>query len=418
MPYVKRNIEKIFREMEKTFPVVMVIGPGEVGKKSLFENVMKDRKINYVSLGNFKERALAKEDPELFLRTYETPLIIDEFQYAPNILSYIKIIVDEKRLERVKDSKVKANGLFYLTGSQAFEIMEETAESLAGRVGILDLYTLSNREMNRLDGEMFLPDLKMLKKREKTKTLTTSKLFEKILNGGYPEIFINNDMDRAKFFDSYIRTYIERDIRKLINVQDEIKFYKFIGNVAARTAQELNMTDICKDIGITNTTGEKWLSILVNTGLVFLLQPYSNNTVARVVKRPKIYMTDTGLSCYLAGYLDTLTLEKSAYNGAIFETYVVTEILKSFSNNGENPRKHLYYYRDNNGKEIDLLILYDNVVYPIEIKKSANPKVDAIKNFEVASKFGMQVGNGGVICMKQDIFPIDKNNNYIPVEYL
>ena len=418
MPYIKRNIETIFKEMEKTFPVVMVTGPRQVGKTTMLKELTENEKINYVTLDNLDARALAKEDPELFLRTYEMPLIIDEFQYAPNILSYIKIIVDEKRQERVKDSSVKANGLFYLTGSQAFEIMEETSESLAGRVGILDLYTLSNREMNDLNGEIFLPDLKMLKKRKKTEMLTTSKLFQKILNGGYPEIFINKDMDRAKFFDSYIRTYIERDIRKLINVQDEIKFYKFIGNVAARTAQELNMTDICKDIGITNTTGEKWLSILVNTGLVFLLQPYSNNTVARVVKRPKIYMTDTGLSCYLAGYLDSLTLEKSAYNGAIFETYVVIEILKSFSNNGEDARKHLYYYRDNNGKEIDLLIIYDNVIYPIEIKKSASPKIDAIKNFDVVKKFGVQVGNGGVICMKQDIFPIDKGNNYIPVEYL
>ena len=418
MPYIKRNIETIFKEMEKTFPVVMVTGPRQVGKTTMLKELTENEKINYVTLDNLDARALAKEDPELFLRTYEMPLIIDEFQYAPNILSYIKIIVDEKRQERVKDSSVKANGLFYLTGSQAFEIMEETSESLAGRVGILDLYTLSNREMNDLNGEIFLPDLKMLKKRKKTEMLTTSKLFQKILNGGYPEIFINKDMDRAKFFDSYIRTYIERDIRKLINVQDEIKFYKFIGNVAARTAQELNMTDICRDIGITNTTGEKWLSILVNTGLVFLLQPYSNNTVARVVKRPKIYMTDTGLSCYLAGYLDSLTLEKSAYNGAIFETYVVIEILKSFSNNGEDARKNLYYYRDNNGKEIDLLIIYDNVIYPIEIKKSASPKIDAIKNFDVVKKFGVQVGNGGVICMKQDIFPIDKGNNYIPVEYL
>ena len=418
MPYIKRNIEKIFKEMEKTFPVVMVTGPRQVGKTTMLKELTENEKINYVTLDNLDARALAKEDPELFLRTYETPLIIDEFQYAPNILSYIKIIVDEKRQERVKDSSVKVNGLFYLTGSQAFEIMEETSESLAGRVGILDLYTLSNREMNGLDGEIFLSDLKLLKKRKKTEMLTTSNLFEKILNGGYPEIFIDKDMDRAKFFDSYIRTYIERDIRKLINVQDEIKFYKFIGNVAARTAQELNITDICKDIGITNTTGEKWLSILVNTGVVFLLGPYSNNTVARVVKRPKIYMTDTGLSCYLAGYLDSLTLKKSAYNGAIFETYVVTEILKSFANNGEDARKHLYYYRDNNGKVIDLLIIYDNVIYPIEIKKSASPKTDAIKNFDVVKKFGMQVGNGGVICMKQDIFPIDKDNNYIPIEYL
>ena len=418
MPYIKRSIEKVFKEMEKTFPVVMVTGSRQVGKTTMLKELTENKNINYVTLDSLDARALAKEDPELFLRTYETPLIIDEFQYAPNILSYIKIIVDEKRHERVKDSNVKVNGLFYLTGSQVFEIMEETPESLAGRVGILDLYTLSNREMNGLDGEIFLPDSKLLKKKEKTEMLTISKLFEKILNGGYPEIFINKNMSRAKFFDSYIRTYIERDIRKLINVKDEIKFYKFIGNVAARTAQELNITDICKDIGITNTTGEKWLSILVNTGIVFLLQPYSNNTVARVVKRPKIYVTDTGLSCYLAGYLDSLTLEKSAYNGAIFETYVVTEILKSFSNNGEDAKKHLYYYRDNNGKEIDLLIIYDNVVYPIEIKKSASPKTDAIKKLDVVKKFGMQVGNGGVICMKQDIFPIDRNNNYIPIEYL
>ncbi len=418
MPYIKRNIEKVFKEMENTFPVIMVTGPRQVGKTTLLKELIENKRINYVTLDNLDARALAKEDPELFLRTYETPLIIDEFQYAPNILSYIKIKVDEKRQEKLKDDNVKVNGLFYLTGSQAFEIMEETSESLAGRVGVLDLYTLSNREINGLEGKMFLPDLKLLKERKKTKILTTSNLFEKILNGGYPEILVNKEMDRTKFFDSYIRTYIERDIRKLINVQDEIKFYRFIGNIAARTAQELNMTDICKDIGITNTTGEKWLSILVNTGLVFLLQPYSNNTVARIVKRPKIYMTDTGLSCYLAGYLDSLTLEKSAYNGAIFETYVITEILKSFSNNGKDARKYLYYYRDNNGKEIDLLIIYDNVVYPIEIKKGASPKIDATKNFDVVKKFGMQVGNGGVICMKQDIFPIDKDNNYIPVEYL
>ena len=418
MPYIKRNIEKVFKEMENTFPVIMVTGPRQVGKTTLLKELIENKRINYVTLDNLDARALAKEDPELFLRTYETPLIIDEFQYAPNILSYIKIKVDEKRQEKLKDDNVKVNGLFYLTGSQAFEIMEETSESLAGRVGVLDLYTLSNREINGLEGRMFLPDLNLLKEREKTKILTTSNLFEKILNGGYPEILVNKEMDRTKFFDSYIRTYIERDIRKLINVQDEIKFYRFIGNIAARTAQELNMTDICKDIGITNTTGEKWLSILVNTGLVFLLGSYSNNTVARTVKRPKIYMTDTGLSCYLAGYLDSLTLEKSAYNGAIFETYVITEILKSFSNNGKDARKYLYYYRDNNGKEIDLLIIYDNVVYPIEIKKGASPKIDATKNFDVVKKFGMQVGNGGVICMKQDIFPIDKDNNYIPVEYL
>ena len=193
---------------------------------------------------------------------------------------------------------------------------------------------------------------------------------------------------------------------------------KFIGNVAVRTGQELNMTDICNGIGITNSTGESWLSILTNTGLIYLLQPYSNNNVARIVKKPKIYFMDTGLACYLAGYLDAVTLEKSAYNGAIFETYVITEIIKSYTNKGMDAKKYLYYYRDNNGKEIDLLIIYNNVVYPIEIKKSANPGTEAIKNFDVVKKFGLEVGNGGVICMKEKLFPIDKENNYIPIELI
>lgn len=165
-------------------------------------------------------------------------------------------------------------------------------------------------------------------------------------------------------------------------------------------------------------TGDKWLSILVNTGLVYLLQPYSNNNISRIVKRPKVYFMDTGLACYLVGYLDAITLEKSAYNGAIFETYVVSEIIKSFSNNGLNARKHLYYYRDNNGKEIDLLIIYNNTLYPIEIKKSANPESKAIKNFSVVDKFGMNVGSGGVICMKEDLLPINSLHNFIPIELI
>ena len=416
--YIKRTLEKTVKEMEKMFPVVMVTGPRQVGKTTLLNQMLESKKINYVSLDNMDARTLAVEDPEMFLRTYEYPVIIDEFQYAPNILPYIKIIVDKKRQEKLKDNKVKANGLFYLTGSQAFQSMEDVSESLAGRVGILDLYSLSNRELNGLEEDIFIPELDILKKKESTKKFTVNELYLRIINGGYPEVYNNPEIDKSKYFESYIRTYIERDVRKIINVQDELKFYKFIGNVAARTGQELNMTDICNSIEITNATGEKWLSILTNIGLVYLLQPYSNNNIARIVKRPKMYFTDTGLASYLAGYMDSITLERSAYSGAIFETYVVTEIIKSFSNNGIDARKHLYYYRDNNGKEIDLLIIYNNKVYPIEIKKSANPKIDAIKNFNIVNRFGLEIGNGGVICMKENLFPIDKNNNYIPIELI
>ena len=243
-------------------------------------------------------------------------------------------------------------------------------------------------------------------------------MFNKIIKGSYPEIYKNEEIDRNEYFETYIRTYIERDIRQLINVQDEIKFLKFISNVAVRTGQELNLTDICNGIGITSATAEKWLSILKNTGIIYLLQPYSNNNVARIVKKPKVYFMDTGLACYLAGYMDSVALEKSAYNGAIFETYVISEIIKSYINNGLDAKKYLYYYRDNNGKEIDLIIIKNNVVYPIEIKKSANPGKEVIKNFSVINKFGLEVGNGGVICMKSEIFPIDKENNYIPIELI
>lgn len=419
--YIKRTIENSVKKMAESFPVVMVTGPRQVGKTTLLNMIVKDNclnGINYISLDDLNVRTLAIEDPELFLRTYDFPLIIDEFQYAPMLLSYIKIIVDKKRLENLENSKIKSNGLFYLTGSQAFQTMKNITESLAGRVGILDLYGLSNREINGLKEDIFIPDSSILKQKEETKKLSTIKLYERIIKGSYPELYRNKEIDKNKYFETYIRTYIERDIRQIINVQDELKFLKFINNLAARTGQELNITDVCNGIGIANSTAESWLSILINTGLVYLLQPYSNNNIARILKRPKIYFMDTGLASYLVGYLDATTLEKSAYNGAIFETYVITEIIKSFTNNGLDSRKYLYYYRDNNGKEIDLLIINNNVVYPIEIKKSAQPKKDNIKNFDIVNKFGMEVGNGGVICMKEKLFPIDQNNNYIPIELI
>lgn len=374
--------------------------------------------MNYVSLDSLKERILAQDDPEMFLSMYETPLIIDEFQYAPDLLSYIKINIDKARIKKLKENKNAPTEMYYLTGSQVFHTMKNVSESLAGRVGIVDLYGLSTRELNGLDGEIFLPDIEKLKNRKKCKRYTVNELYERILKGSYPEIYRNNMLDVEKFYETYIRTYIERDIRELINVKDENKFIKFVMNIAARTGQELNITDIASSIEINNNTADNWLSILKNTGLIFLLQTYSNNNIKRIIKKPKIYFMDTGLACYLTGYVDANTLEKSAYSGAIFETYVITEIIKSFSNNGIDPRKHLFYYRDSNGKEIDLLILYNNTVYPIEIKKGMNPKNSGIKNFNVLEKFRMNIGNGGIICLTNEIFPINDKNYLIPIEYI
>jgi len=414
--YISRSIEKQLIKSAKSFPVVMITGPRQVGKTTLLKMINSDSEINYVTLDDLNVRSLAIEDPELFLRKYKMPLIIDEFQYAPNLLSYIKIKVDEIRLEHLKNNEVKCNGLYYLTGSQLFHSMKNISESLAGRVGVLNLYGLTNREIENLSDDLFLPDLSLLEKRKMSSKLDITELFKKILLGGYPELYSNENLDREEFFSSYIKTYIERDIRELINVKDEVKFLKFISNVAARTGQELNINDICNSIEINNHTAENWLSILVSTGIVYLLQPYYNNDISRIVKRPKIYFMDTGLACYLAGYVDEITLEKSAYSGQIFETYVVTEIIKSFVNSGKDPKKYLYYYRDNNGKELDLIIVYNNVVYPLEIKMGANPSKDAVKNFNVVDRFGFEIGNGGVVCLKSEIFPIDDKNNFIPIE--
>jgi len=418
--YRTRTIEKSLNNLIGKFPVIMITGPRQVGKTTVLNHLVVSlkEKVNYVTLDNILIRKQAIEDPELFLRTYEQPLIIDEFQYAPELLNYIKIKVDEARKNSMFGDGRKVGTMYYLTGSQVFKSMENVSESLAGRVGILDLYGFSTRELNSLEETLFIPDINLLKNKEKLNKLSTKQLFKRIINGSYPEIVNANEEERDKFYESYIRTYIERDVRQVINVKDENKFIKFISCVAARTAQEYNASDIASDVEIDSKTADEWLSILKNTHLVYMLQSYSNNNVQKVIKRPKMYFMDTGLACYLTGYFNAETLEKSAYNGAIFETYVVSEIVKSFTNNGKDPRMRLYYYRDSNMKEIDLLIVYDNKVYPIEIKKSANPGVNAIKNFDVVEKFGLDIVNGIVLCMIDEIFAIDENNYYIPIEYI
>jgi hypothetical protein len=420
MDYINRTIETTIKEFIGSYPVIMITGPRQAGKTTLLNHLssISQEKINYVTLDDMLVRTQAREDPELFLRSYDTPLVIDEFQYAPNLLSYIKINVDEARKEAMFGNKKKVGTLYYLTGSQIFQTMKDVSDSLAGRIGIFDLFPLSTRELNNLPGSPFIPDIETLRKKENSQRLTTKKIFERILKGSYPELYLENKLSAESYYSNYIRTYIERDIRELINIKNETKFVKFISSLAARTGQEFNASAIGIEIGIDNKTAEDWLSILKNTGIIYLLQPHMNNNVGRAVKRPKLYFMDTGLACYLTGYTNAEVLEKSYYSGAIFETYIVSEIIKSFTNQGLDPRKHLYYYRDNNQKEIDLLIMDNNKVYPVEIKKSSNPGKEAIKNFEVTKKFEMSIGNGIVLCLIKEIFALDENNYCVPIEYI
>lgn len=401
--YIQRAMEGRLEYLSKHFPVVMVCGARQVGKTTLLKriNETKENTIQYVTLDYPNMRMLAKTDPELFLQQYQPPLIIDEIQYAPELLSYIKIRVDNENVP----------GQYFLTSSQMFHMMKNVSETLAGRVGILSMYSMSNAEIEGRESTPFLID--NLPKQHIRNTVT--EIFEKIYRGSMPKMVIDQGLTPEDFYGSYMQTYIERDIRDLIAIKDETKFLKFISCVAARTSQEVNLTDIGKDVGIDKNTADSWLSILVSSGLVYLLQPYSGNTIKRIVKRPKLYFMDTGLACYLSLWNNPRTLELSAMAGAMFETYVVSEIIKSYTNHGIDVRSRLCYYRDSNGKEIDLIIINNGKLYPIEIKKAAEPDKSALKNFNVLSGLGQEVGKGAVICMTPMLMPLDKDNYLVPV---
>ena len=418
--YINRTIEAKLDEMYGNFPAILITGARQSGKSTVLQYIAnsKEKNIHEVSLDDLNERAMAIEDPETFLRTHGVPLIIDEFQYAPNLLSYIKIKIDDARKNEMFGDGAKVGTLYFLTGSQVFETMENTTESLAGRVGIIDLYPLSTREICKSKEEIFIPNIDIIKNKKPLKYEYLNNIFDRIFKGSYPELYKNTEINIETFFSSYLRTYIERDVRKIINIQDEPKFMKFISSLAARTGQEFNASDIAKDVGMDSETIKKWTGVLSNTYIIFLLQPHMNNNIGRIIKRPKIYFMDTGLASYLTGYVSSETLQKSAYSGQIFETYVISEIVKSYTNNQRDPKKHLYYYRDNNGKEIDLLVIDEDNIYPVEIKKGANPDKEAIKNFNIVQKFEMKSPNGCVLCLSKDIHAIDERNYMIPIEYI
>ncbi|MEG2322451.1 MAG: DUF4143 domain-containing protein [Bacilli bacterium] len=383
MDYIKRNIEETIIKLNKKYPVIIITGARQVGKTTLLNFIKQKDKINYVTLDDIKVRTLALENPQQFLKQYEAPLIIDEFQYAPSLLKYIT------------------------TTNKQFYLIQNDDKIIDKEVGILNLYGLSNREINGYQANLFIPSKKNLK----IESSSLEALYKRILKGSFP-ILYNTNIDKNTFYDNYIKTYIERDIRELINIKDEIKFMKFISAVAFKTGQELIINDICKEVDITNPTALTWLSILFNTGIIYLLQPLSNK-VGRIIKRPKIYFMDTGLACYLMGYTNSKAIENNTF---ILETYVVSEIIKSFSNNGLKADEHLFYYRDNNNHKIDLLIIYHNTVYPIKISKSFN--MDFINNFKFVNNFKMKVGSGAIICIADKMFQIDKNNYCIPIEYI
>jgi len=396
----QRTMEKVLKQVSKSFPVVLVTGPRQVGKTTLLEMCAAEN-MKYVSLDDLDVRSLAQNDPGLFTQTYTPPLIIDEIQYAPQLFSYIKIAVDRE----------KKNGMFWLTGSQKFHLMKGITESLAGRVAVLDLLGLSNAEINHTaeSSKPFLPDVGI----EQAKGISLTDAYRKIWFGSFPRVIDNPDV-RDIFYRSYIQTYIQRDVKDILNITDEITFHKFLGAIAARTGQLLNYADVARDVAIDNKTVKAWLSVLEASGLTYLLYPYHTNVTKRIIKTPKIYFLDTGLCSYLTKWTTPEALEAGAMSGAIFETYVVAEILKSYWHNGQEA--NLYFYRDTDQKEVDLLIESNNTVYPIEIKKTATPSKTAVRSFDVLNKLNKQIGHGAVICLTEKNIPISGNVTAISVE--
>ncbi len=418
MAYISRFIENTILTMSSSFPVIMLTGARQVGKTTILRHIAENSqdKIDFVSLDDINERTLAINDPKLFLETHKYPLIIDEFQYAPVLLHYIKMIVDDLRFKHLHEETIKCNGMFYLTGSQKFLSMKNISESLAGRVGILEMQGLSQREIN--SGNNIFFEIGNINKEEYTgeKNKDILQIFENIFYGGYPEL-IESKVSKDSYFSSYVNTYIERDIRDLINVKDEIKFNNFLIEVAARTGQELNLNSIANDVDITIPTVKEWISLLSNSGIIYILQPYYENVIKRIVKRPKIYFLDTGLATYLTKYPNAEVLMNSSYSGAIFETYVVSEIVKSYLNNGKTLRD-FYYYRDNSKNEIDLLYDASDTLYPIEIKKSSNPDKNYIKQFKVLNETKKKLGQGILICQYDKIYDISNNDIVFPVSFI
>ena len=404
MGYISRSLEKVVSEVTKEYPVILVTGPRQVGKTTMLQKLMEGTQRGYVSLDDLSERNLAKSDPELFLQLHKPPILIEEVQYAPELFTYIKIHVDREHNP----------GDFWLTGSQVFKLMRGVQESLAGRVAVLSLTSLSQAEI--CDGKMepFTVDIDALLTRAKErKQADTREIFNRIFRGSMPAIVSGRNSNSQIFYSSYLSTYIERDVKELSDAIDSLKFLSFITAVAARCSQMLNVADIARDADINQKQAKDWLGILETFGIIFYLHPYSNNLLKRLVKTSKLYFYDTGFVCYLTKWSSAETLESGAMNGAVLENYVVAEIMKTYLNSGKEP--FMYYYRDKDAKEIDIVLEHDGVLNPLEIKKTSNPKAELVKVFGLLDKSSTPRSKGAVLCMKPELSAIDRENYIVPI---
>lgn len=405
--YITRNIEQTINRISNQFKVLLLTGARQVGKTTLLKHLAQGSGRTYVTLDDLAVRSLALSDSALFLQRYTPPLLIDEIQYAPQLLSYIKIYADNGA----------KNGDIWLTGSQRLPLMQGVTESLAGRVGIIDLQGLSANEINGTDNaEPFLPEVNTLFNRmNHAKKQSLKEIYKLIWQGSMPAMYNGGEQDWQSYYASYVQTFLQRDIMKLLQINDEMVFFRFLCAAAGQTGKMINYAELAKAAEVSAPTAKQWVKTLEAAGIIYLLQPFMPPGAKYIVKAPKLYFFDTGLAAYLTRWLNDDALEAGAASSEFFETWVVMEIYKSYANKGIVPP--LYYLRNFNGKEIELIIWQNGTVYPVAIKKSAYPN-KAVKTFAilepVSADAKIQIGAGGIVCLIDDLLPASDNLYYIP----
>lgn len=408
MHYIIRHAEDAVEKLSKMFGVVLVAGPRQVGKTTMLQKITGG--MNYVTLDDMLIRANAQEESSTFFKDNPPPVFVDEVQKAPELFPQMKMIIDREHKK----------GQFFLCGSQQFQMMKGVSESLSGRIGLVTLLGFSLRERYGIeDHTPFLPvEEYFTQRRKQLAEISYDEVWETIHRGTMPELCENPDFDWQMFYGAYVRTYIERDVRDITEIGDTVKFTRFMTAAAASTGQLVNMASLARDVGISQPTAERWLSVLVASNIIYLLKPYFNNITKRAVKTPKLYFLDTGLAAYLTKWNTVDVLKNGAMAGAFFESFVISEIIKSYYNKGivDPP---IYFYRDKDMNEIDLLIEDGGILYPLEMKKHADPQKKDVEAFGLLDKLpGVQRGPGGVICLYDRLVTLKGEDRVIPVNYL